>query len=113
MLARVVQGFAGGLITPQISGFIQTMFQGEERGKAFGYFGTTIGVSTAIGPLLGGVLIALFGSHSGWRAVFFVNLPVGAIALVLARRYLPPPKRRARRTARGPSSTRSAWCCWV
>ncbi len=94
VLARVVQGFAGGLITPQISGFIQTLFQGEERGKAFGYFGTMIGVSTAIGPLLGGVLIAVFGNHSGWRAVFFVNLPVGVIALILARRYLPPPKPR-------------------
>ena len=100
VLARVVQGFAGGLITPQITGFIQTMFQGEERGKAFGYFGTTIGVSTAIGPLLGGLLIALFGSHSGWRAVFFVNLPVGAIALVLARRYLPPPNARPADAAR-------------
>ena len=94
VLARVVQGFAGGLITPQVSGFIQTLFQGEERGKAFGYFGTTIGVSTAIGPLLGGLLIALFGSHSGWRAVFFVNLPVAVIALMLARRYLPPPNPR-------------------
>ncbi len=91
VLARVVQGFAGGLITPQVSGFIQTLFEGEERGKAFGYFGTTVGVSTAIGPLLGGLLIALFGNHNGWRAVFFVNLPVAVIALMLARRYLPPP----------------------
>jgi EmrB/QacA subfamily drug resistance transporter len=90
--ARVVQGFAGGLITPQISGFIQTLFRGEERGKAFGWFGTMVGVSTAIGPLLGGALISVFGAHSGWRAVFFVNLPVGAIALVLARRYLPAPQ---------------------
>ncbi|MFZ0091587.1 MAG: MFS transporter [Solirubrobacteraceae bacterium] len=97
VIARFVQGFAGGLISPQITGFIQTMFAGEERGKAFGYFGTVVGISTAIGPLLGGVLIALFGTHSGWRAVFFVNLPIGALALVLARRYLPPtaPKRDA------------------
>src|SRR3954471_10972981 len=46
VVMRVVQGFAGGLISPQISGFIQRLFQGEERGKAFGLFGTTIGVST-------------------------------------------------------------------
>ena len=97
---RVVQGFAGGLITPQVSGFIQTLFEGEERAKAFGYFGTMVGISTAIGPLLGGALIALFGSHSGWRAVFFVNLPVGALALVLARRYLPAPKDRPADAAR-------------
>lgn len=89
IVARVIQGFAGGLITPQVSAFIQTLFQGEERGKAFGYFGTTVGISTAVGPLLGGVLITLFGSHNGWRAVFLVNLPIGAVALVLGRRYLP------------------------
>ena len=94
VVARVIQGLAGGLVTPQVSGFIQTMFEGEERGKAFGYFGTMVGVSTAIGPLLGGALIALFGTHSGWRAVFFVNLPVGALALILARRYLPAPEPR-------------------
>jgi MFS family permease len=70
VVARVVQGLAGGLVTPQVTGVIQTMFEGEERGKAFGYFGTVVGISTAIGPLLGGALIALFGTHSGWRAVF-------------------------------------------
>ncbi len=91
VLGRIIQGFAGGLITPQVSGFIQTLFRGEERGKAFGFFGTVVGISTAIGPLLGGALITVFGTQSGWRAVFFVNLPVGALALLLARRYLPAP----------------------
>ena len=92
VIARLLQGFAGGLVTPQISGFIQTLFSGAERGKAFGFFGTVVGISTAIGPLLGGGLIALFGDENGWRAVFFVNVPVGAVALVMARRYLPAPE---------------------
>ena len=91
VVARVLQGFAGGLVTPQVSAFIQTLFAGEERGKAFGYFGSMVGISTAVGPLLGGALIAIFGAHSGWRAVFFVNLPIGVMALALGRRYLPAP----------------------
>src|SRR3954454_12645174 len=88
---RIVQGFAGGLLSPQISGLIQSLFRGEERGKTFGLFGTAIGVSTAVGPLTGGALIALFGAHDGWRALFFVNLPICAAILPLARRYLPSP----------------------
>src|SRR4051812_44974783 len=97
VLLRIVQGSAGGLISPQISGLIQSLFRGEERGKAFGYFGSTIGVSTAVGPLIGGALIALVGVHDGWRAVFFVNLPLGAAILLLARRYLPGPTAAERR----------------
>src|SRR4029079_5345701 len=91
VLMRLLQGSAGGLISPQISGLIQSLFRGEERGKAFGLFGSTIALSTAIGPLTGGALIALFGAQDGWRAVFFVNLPIGVAILLLARRYLPAP----------------------
>ncbi|AWB94001.1 MFS transporter [Aeromicrobium chenweiae] len=87
--ARVVQGLGGGLITPQISGFIQNLFRGPERGRAFGLFGTTIGVSTAIGPLLGGVLVHVGGDDWGWRLVFYVNVPIGILLLFLAARNLP------------------------
>jgi EmrB/QacA subfamily drug resistance transporter len=88
-VARVIQGAGGGLITPQVSGFIQNMFKGPERGRAFGLFGASIGISTAIGPLLGGLLVQLGGPHFGWRLVFYVNLPIGLALLVLARRWLP------------------------
>jgi EmrB/QacA subfamily drug resistance transporter len=88
-VARVVQGIGGGMITPQVSGFIQNLFKGPERGRAFGLFGATIGVSTAIGPLLGGLLVQLGGADFGWRLVFYVNLPIGLLLLVLARMWLP------------------------
>lgn len=88
-VARVLQGLGGGLISPQVSGFIQTMFRGAERGRAFGLFGATVGVSTAIGPLLGGVLVNAGGPDLGWRLVFYVNVPVGVVLVLLALRFLP------------------------
>jgi EmrB/QacA subfamily drug resistance transporter len=87
--ARVVQGLFGGLINPQTSGLLQQMFRGADRGRAFGVLGTTVGLGTAIGPLVGGALIALGGPTLGWRLVFFVNIPVGIVVLLLSRRYLP------------------------
>lgn len=50
VIGRLVQGLAGGTLTPQISATIQQMFSGNERGKAFGLFGAVVGISTAIGP---------------------------------------------------------------
>ncbi|MGC0418674.1 MFS transporter [Embleya sp. AB8] len=91
VLARLLQGIAGGMLTPQVSALIQQMFSGRERGRAFGMFGTVIGISTAVGPLLGGLIIKAFGAAQGWRWVFYVNLPIGIVALVLARRLLPGP----------------------
>ncbi|MFY0406565.1 MFS transporter [Solicola sp. PLA-1-18] len=88
-VARVLQGIGGGFIAPQVSGFIQNLFRGPERGRAFGLFGASIGISTAIGPLLGGVLVNLGGPDFGWRLVFYVNVPVGIVLIALALKYLP------------------------
>jgi EmrB/QacA subfamily drug resistance transporter len=87
--ARLVQGIGGGLVTPQNSGLIQSLFRDEERGRAFGLFGATVGISTAIGPLLGGLIIALGGTGAGWRWIFLVNVPIGVVAMVLAWRTVP------------------------
>jgi EmrB/QacA subfamily drug resistance transporter len=95
--ARLLQGVAGGVLNPQVAGFIQQRFRGAERGRAFGALGATIGVATAVGPLLGGMLIALAGPQEGWRWIFYVNIPVGLAALPLAWRLLPPPVRGERR----------------
>ncbi|MEU6642228.1 MFS transporter [Saccharomonospora sp. NPDC046836] len=92
--ARLLQGIAAGMLTPQNTGLIQDLFRGAERGRAFGMFGATVGISTAVGPVLGGLIIAAFGAETGWRWVFYVNVPIGIVALVLAARLLPQAPRR-------------------
>jgi len=89
VIARLIQGLAGGMVTPQISATIQQLFSGKERGKAFGLFGSVVGLSTAIGPLAGGLLIQAFGQSEGWRWVFFVNVPIGVAVIPIAWRLLP------------------------
>ncbi len=89
IVARVVQGLAGGMFVPGVTAMIQLMFPPVVRGKAFAVMGAVIGVSTALGPILGGLIIEWFGSKNGWRGVFFVNLPIGAVALVAAAVLLP------------------------
>ncbi|MGB9033656.1 MAG: MFS transporter [Paeniglutamicibacter sp.] len=90
-IARFIQGVGSGLVNPQVLGMIQQYFRGPERGRAYGAMGTVVGFSVAIGPLLGGALIALLGPDAGWRATFLVNVPVGALAIVLALRWFPRP----------------------
>ncbi len=89
VVVRLLQGAAGGMLNPQVVGFIQQLFRGPERGRAFGLFGTAIGISTAVGPLLGGLLIQWGGDAEGWRWVFYVNVPIGLAALVAGARLLP------------------------
>ncbi|MFJ8191869.1 MFS transporter [Streptomyces sp. NPDC096094] len=88
VVARLAQGVAAGSLAPQNSALIQQMFRGAERGRAFGLFGATVGVSSAVGPIIGGVILALAGPE-GWRWIFYVNVPVGVLALLLGFRLLP------------------------
>ena len=92
--ARILQGIAAGIQMPQVLGLIQQLFTPKERGRAFGLFGATIGVSTAFGPTLGGLLIALGGPTDGWRLLFWMNIPLGFLALIFAIRLLPRRQRR-------------------
>lgn len=97
--ARVLQGMSAGMLTPQSSGLIQQLFRGRERGIAFGYFGTTVGIASAIGPILGGALIALFGAENGWRYIFMINVPIGLLAMIFIWRLVPGRTEEAGRTA--------------
>ncbi len=97
LVARLVQGVAAGIQMPQVLGLTQQMFQGEERGKAFGLFGATIGISTAFGPTLGGLAIALGGPTDGWRYIFWMNVPL-TLAVLAGVIWLLPSTRRSERT---------------
>jgi len=87
--ARVVQGTAAAAMAPQVLATFRAIFAGAERGKAFSIYGAMLGFASAVGLLLGGVLTEanLFGWS--WRAVFFVNLPVAAAALIAGLRFVP------------------------
>lgn len=96
--ARLLQGVAGGMLIPQNSGMIQDLFRGAERGRAFGILGATIGVSTAAGPVVGGLILTAVTGPDNWRWVFYVNVPIGLVALVLAARLVPSAARGSRST---------------
>jgi EmrB/QacA subfamily drug resistance transporter len=87
--ARVVQGTAAAAMAPQVLATFRAVFAGAERGKAFGIYGAMLGLASAVGLLLGGVLtdVNLFGWS--WRSVFFVNVPVAAYALIAGARLVP------------------------
>jgi EmrB/QacA subfamily drug resistance transporter len=89
VLARVVQGLGGGIFFPAVTAFIQLMYAPAKRGGAFAIVGAVIGVSAALGPIVGGLLIEALGEESGWRWIFAVNIPVGLAALVAAVWLLP------------------------
>ncbi|TMR08308.1 MFS transporter [Nonomuraea turkmeniaca] len=86
--ARLLQGVAGGLLIPQNSGLVQEHFAGAERGRAFGILGSTIGLATAAGPVVGGLILSSDPGQDAWRWVFYVNVPIGLIALPLAIRLV-------------------------
>lgn len=87
--SRIAQGFAAGVLMPQVLGLVQQLFQGRERGQAFGIFGAVIGLSTAFGPTIGGFLVGVGGDDFGWRLLFAMNVPLGVAAFVMAFRLLP------------------------
>jgi MFS family permease len=65
------------------------MYSGVRRGKAFGYYCATVGLSTAVGPLLGGLILKAFGAAEGWRFIFYLSVPVVLGALAIGHRVLP------------------------
>ncbi len=86
--ARVVQAVTAATVTPQVLGVIRTAFPPHERPTAIGLYGTSMGLASILGQVLGGFLVGsnLFGWS--WRLIFLINLPVGIVALALAARLV-------------------------
>ncbi|MFE4656041.1 MFS transporter [Streptomyces hydrogenans] len=76
---RVLQGLFGALLMPAALGLLRATFPAEKLNMAIGIWGMVIGASTAGGPILGGFLV----EHVSWQSVFFINVPVGVVALAL------------------------------
>jgi MFS family permease len=75
--ARLAQGATAALMVPQVLATLHLLFSDGSRGRAFGIYGTVLGLAGAAGFVLGGVLVTLDVAALSWRAVFFVNVPFG------------------------------------
>src|SRR5215467_5003081 len=85
IVARIVQGVGGALLTPQTLAILTSIFPPERRGAAFGVWGAIAGLATIAGPVLGGVLT----TYLDWRWIFYVNVPIGAAALLATFLVIP------------------------
>jgi EmrB/QacA subfamily drug resistance transporter len=83
--ARLVQGVGGALLTPGSLALIESCFRIEERSRAIGAWSGLSGVTTALGPLLGGYLVAAIS----WQAIFLINVPIGVVVIAMAARHVP------------------------
>ena len=87
--ARLAQGVAAAVMAPNVLSILGTTYTGPARVKAISAYGMVMGLAAVGGQLLGGLLISANLAGLGWRAIFWVNVPIGLAALVLARRLVP------------------------
>src|SRR5919107_4270164 len=83
-LARAVQGIGGAMLFATSLALLAQSYQGRDRATAFGIWGATIGGAVAVGPLVGGVIT----EGLGWEWIFFVNVPIGLVAMALSERKI-------------------------
>lgn len=89
---RAIQGIGGGILFANAFSIIGDLFVPAERGKWMGVFGAVFGLSSVVGPLLGGWLTdghSVFGAMTDWRWTFYINVPIGIVSFGLIARYLP------------------------
>jgi EmrB/QacA subfamily drug resistance transporter len=85
ILWRVLQGVGGAILTPQTLAILTTIFPAERRGTAFGIWGATAGLATVAGPTLGGLIV----TNTDWRWIFYLNVPLGILALIATFVFIP------------------------
>src|SRR5713226_1998634 len=83
--ARILQGIGGAILTPQTLAIITTLFPPERRGAAFGIWGGVAGLATIAGPTVGGAIV----TYISWQWIFFVNVPIGIVALIATFAIIP------------------------
>lgn len=92
---RMLQAIGGSMLNPVALSIISATFtNGAERAKAVGVWGAVVGISTGFGPLIGGALT----ESVGWRAIFWINIPIGLLAVVLTFAFVPESKAKTART---------------
>jgi EmrB/QacA subfamily drug resistance transporter len=89
LLARLVQGVGAALLMPNVLAIIGVTYEGPDRGKALGVYGVVMGLAAVSGQLIGGALIQADIAGLGWRSCFLINVPIGAVAVALAQRFVP------------------------
>ena len=85
IVARALQGFGAALLVPGSLAIISSSFSESERGRAIGTWSGFSAITTAIGPVVGGWLI----EHVSWRAVFFINIPIALLAILISVKFVP------------------------
>jgi MFS family permease len=96
-VARLLQGFAAALISPNVLAIIGVTYQGSERIRALTVYGMVMGFAAVGAQLIGGLLVQADIAGLGWRSVFLINSPVGLAAVLLAPSYLPESRATASR----------------
>jgi EmrB/QacA subfamily drug resistance transporter len=89
VIGRLAQGLTAAAMVPQVLALITASFPREERPRALSWFGVAIGAGSVAGQVVGGLLLQADVLSLGWRSIFLVNVPIGVVAIVFARRLLP------------------------
>ncbi len=96
---RMIQGVGGSMLNPVAMSIVTNTFTDpKERARAIGVWAAVFGMSMALGPVVGGVLV----SSIGWRSIFWINVPIGITAIILALRYVPESRAAVARKIDGP-----------